>query len=392
MPGKRHRDSDTPPSAAMMRHREAAISAFRDRTRSPSPRPDENAMDIGDESSDSGLPSIKVPDSAADELGGELEAMTSEAVPPGTVPVRRGSDSSLYKEHSSLLEIRTTRRPRYSVQGDAGLNLEGQHIAETARQNGEQNFSFGSVAPRELLAALQKNLEPVDPSFFPRRREYFLPWTRLHRWLSTETVLQLLKHLNDVAESGAQLLDNDLEAMARIIAPPQASLGSGDGVNGQYRRTLATLILVNQAPMMFEFYGAGMNDKELLDMPFNNLEPNNSRFNDLFRGWTPKEIKDFERYRWQLTPTFLSDSWLQDDKEINNVDDGERSEAVATRVRYTLRSTEELLPLGDHGIAEMSGGYGSVRIFKPHKDQQSLLRYTVSIFLSSPGEKPKVPR
>lgn len=271
----------------------------------------------------------------------------------------------------------------FTVCSDRGLDLEGQHIARVAES--QTPFDYQSIkSPNDFIQQLRDDLEPKLSAFFGKYESYFLPWTVLHRVLSTGTVLQLLQHLNKASGGGMRRKDCDLRRLAESLAPPLSELGRGRGVNGQFRRTLATLILVGREAMIFAFVDAGLDDGSLLDIDFDGLEPapaTESTYKALFTGWKPKEVKDFKSLRWQLSPTFFSVKRMSETGKGTEGLPSDLSEqegvTLAKRVRYRLRSTEEVLPFQPSQRPATSGGFADVRFFRLHEDQQNLPRFTV---------------
>ncbi|KXX75719.1 Calcium and calcium/calmodulin-dependent serine/threonine-protein kinase [Madurella mycetomatis] len=268
----------------------------------------------------------------------------------------------------------------FTVCSDLGLDLEGQHIARVA--DSQKPISYDAVgSPDCLVQALRDDLEPTLSAFFGKSESYFLPWTKLHRVLSADTVLRLLQHLNEVATDREHYRDYDLPALTAKIAPPLSKLGRGRGVNAQFRRTLATLILVRRESMIFSFVDAGLDDGSLLKIDFDGLEPasrTKRAHSALFDGWKPKEIKDFKSLRWQLSPTFFSvkrSSGAGAGGELPG-DLTDQDGTRVKRVRYKLRSIEEVLPFEASKRPAASGGFADVRFFRLHEDQQDFPRFT----------------
>jgi hypothetical protein len=256
---------------------------------------------------------------------------------------------------------------QFSMRSDGGLDLEGQHIARVAQSI--KPFDY-ICSDDELVDKIQEDLEPALPSYFHKSKQYFLPWTVLHRVLSTQTVLRLLRLLNN---SDKQRSESELDALAHKIAPPLHTLG---GMSGQFRRTFATLILVDRESMIYAFVEAELNDMALLDIQFEGLKPTSIRFGSLFHGWRSKEIKRFESVRWQLSPTFLAAKRDSEPDTGSSPVNGASNITYFKRILYNMRSTEEVLPFEPVGREDISGGFADVRFYKLHEDQQDLPRFT----------------
>ena len=159
--------------------------------------------------------------------------------------------------------------------------------------------------------------------------------------------------------------------MATKIAPPLSSLGSGLAVKEQFRRVFATLILVGHERMIFSFVDLGLNDGRLLtDVKFEGQKPTSElpQINDLFYGWKPRRINEFESYRWKLSPKFIAV------KEVSSQRD---TGPIAKRMEYKLQSADIVLPFIPTKRQKIVGGFAEVRFFLLHKDQQDMPRYTV---------------
>ncbi|KAK3346118.1 hypothetical protein B0T25DRAFT_571275 [Lasiosphaeria hispida] len=262
---------------------------------------------------------------------------------------------------------------QWSQVSDRGLGLEGQHIARVAPTIEPTHYSL-VLSTDYLIERVKKDLEPNISVFFPKSEKYFLPWTVLHKVLSTNTVLRLLQILN---QDG--LSELDLVKLANRIAPPLSSLSTGDGVNKQYRRTFATLILVRLENTIFDFVEVALDDEKLLKVDVTlkgqvtldgDAQPS---LNVLFNSddWSVEKIKGFKRIRWELSPTFFAVKWEPGagGNEVENM-------TLAKRVRYQLRSIEEILPFEPVDREAITGGFSEVRFFCLHEDQQDLTRYT----------------
>ncbi|KAK0649012.1 kinase-like domain-containing protein [Cercophora newfieldiana] len=277
------------------------------------------------------------------------------------------------KDHITYTDNYATPQARllsqFSVRVDGGLDLEGQHIARVALDI--EPIDYSACSDEDLVDKIQEDLEPVLSSYFHKSKQYFLPWTVLHKVLSTPTVLRLLRNLNDKAK----LTEAELDALAKRIAPPLHTLG---GMSGQFRRTFAALILVERESMIFAFVHAELNDVSLLGVEFEGLKPKSKNFGSLFNGWRSKDIKRFESVRWELSPTFLAAKREIDPSQEAEAGsrEGNNQPVYFKRILYELRSTEEVLPFQQVDRKDISGGFADVRFFKLHEDQQDLPRFT----------------
>lgn len=258
----------------------------------------------------------------------------------------------------------------FSICSDRGPDLESQHIARVAQTI--QPIDYDACPDADLVSTVQEDLEPKISSFFYKAEHYFLPWTVLHQVLTTHTVLRLLRHLD--REGGTR----QREALANRIAPPLHSLGGFVGVNGQFRRTFATLLLTGREHMIFAFVDAGLNDGALLEVEFKKLKPTSREFGPLFKGWRSREVKLFKSLRWQLWPTFVAAQRQPEPDEGARTDPVHGANRVTyfKRIRYKLRSTEEILPVERVDRPDISGGFADVRFFMLHEHQQDLPRFT----------------
>jgi len=262
----------------------------------------------------------------------------------------------------------------FSIRSDRGPDLESQHIARVAHTI--QPTSYDTISNADLIEKVQDNLEPKLSSFFYKAEQYFLPWMVLHQVLSTQTVLRLLRHLNP--QDDTRLTEDGLAALANKIAPPLHTLNGFVGVNGQFRRTFATLILIGREHMIFAFVNAELNDGALLGIEFEELKPTSRHFAVLFNGWRSRDIKDFKSKRWQLWPTFVAaQRQPEPSEEARTIPvDGVSRVTYFKRIRYKLRSTEEVLPFKRVDRPDIAGGFADVRFFGLHEDQQDLPRFT----------------
>ncbi|GAB1314521.1 hypothetical protein MFIFM68171_04731 [Madurella fahalii] len=320
---------------------------------------------------------VEVPGGDSSEIYRTAEVR--DAHPNPFLGIPGPQDHHQYRQTGSDASETIRRVSAFTVCSDRGLGHEGQHIARVA--DSQKPINYDAVeSPDDFIQELRDDLEPTLSAFFGKSESYFLPWTKLHSVLSTGTVLRLLQHLNKVAGDGERPQDCDLPALAAKIAPPLSELGHGRGVNAQFRRTLATLILVRRESMIFDFVDTDLDDGSLLEIDFDGLKPAPSTENAyriLFDGWKPKEIKEFKSLRWQLSPTFFS-------VERRSGDGGgelpssltDQDGTFVKRVRYRLRSREEILPFQPSKRPAISGGFADVRFFRLHEDQQDLPRFT----------------
>ena len=299
-----------------------------------------------------------------------------EKNPNRRIGIHGAEDHRIYtRDYALNLRNQVRLLSQFSVISDRGLDLEGQHIARVARTITPLDYSTIS-SDAALIQQVRVDLEPVISSFFYKAEHYFLPWTRLHKVLSTNTVARLLRHISGTL--AMQLTEEELAAFANRIAPPLPSLSGVGGVNGQFRRTFATLILIRREQLVFSFIRAKLDDGALLEVKFEGLKAVSSEFDSLFNDWIPSEIKSFKSYRWQLSPTFFAAKRKSEPIEetcLGTVDQGTHV-ACFKRIRYKLRSTEEVLPFEQVSRDDISGGFADVRFFKLHEDQQDLPRFT----------------
>ncbi|KAK5655303.1 hypothetical protein OQA88_5870 [Cercophora sp. LCS_1] len=259
---------------------------------------------------------------------------------------------------------------QYSIRSEEGSDLEGQHIARVAWTIEPMDYS--ALSAGEFVRRIREHLEPTSSSDFYRSKGYFLPWTVLHKVLSTTTVLRLLRYLN--SRVNAPLAEAELDALANRIAPPLHTPG---GTGGQFRRTFATLILVGREGLIFAFVNAGLNDAALLELRFEGPKPE-MQFESLFRDWRAREIKGFMSYRWELWPMFFAAKREPDPNQGKEVGPaGGNSQTIYFEpMLYQVRSTEEVLPFQRVNGNVVFGGFATTRFFKLHKDQQDLPRFT----------------
>jgi len=270
---------------------------------------------------------------------------------------------------------------------DSGRDLEGRYIFNVANEVESQSVKF---KPDNLLGQVRAALEPNLVSAVSNTDTYFLPWTRLHTVLSYENVKQLLSQLpNELFERSRRHRKGDTSQLASRIAPPLSLLKDRKSLNGQFRRAFAALILVGREKMIYEFVKHRLNDGKLLNIVLD-LDPIKRSRDDrsiasLFADWTTRELKDFKRYRWELSPTFFSVKW----EEEPSTQAGVHSQDVTyrKRVQYRMRNRNEILPFEECSYlstepkdgVEATGGYGVVSFYQLHQDQQHLPRFTVRL-------------
>ncbi|KAK1830135.1 calcium and calcium/calmodulin-dependent serine/threonine-protein kinase [Podospora conica] len=295
---------------------------------------------------------------------------------------RIGIDDETFQ---NLVQNKKLLLSQWSSSSELGDDSEGQHISSVAESITPNDY--GGVPDDDLVETVRADLEPLVVSNFNNVETRFLPWTVLHKVLSTDTALRILRHLNKTANDGKRH-DHDLREMAGRVAPPLASLKTGYDMGEQFRRVFGTLILVGHEKLVgyskmlkheediFAFYDNGVNDKRLLtDVRFNGHEPASSRrTNDLFFNWSARKIIQFKEYRWKLSPKLIAVK----DVKVSGSSTGEGRDGVifAKRMQYKLLSTEEILPFTATGRPRDAGGFGGVRFFILHEDQQAIPRYT----------------
>ncbi|KAK0725055.1 hypothetical protein B0H67DRAFT_569393 [Lasiosphaeris hirsuta] len=293
---------------------------------------------------------------------------------PNLLGIQGPDDHKQYNNnyHDGIEQTRL-QLDQWSQVSDRGLGLEGKHIARVAPTMQPTSYPL-ALSAGYLIERVKTDLEPNISVFFPQSEKYFLPLTVLHKVLSTGTVLRLLQILS---QDRSEL---DLVELANKIAPPLSSLSTGDGINKQYRRTFATLILGRLENMIFDFVEAALDDEELLkievtlegQVKLDGITPP-PPLGTLFSSedWSVEKIKSFKRLRWELSPTFVAAKW-----EPGAGGDEADTTELPKRVRYQLRSIEEVLPFEPADREPITGGFSEVRFFSLHKDQQGLDRYT----------------
>ncbi|KAK1752984.1 calcium and calcium/calmodulin-dependent serine/threonine-protein kinase [Echria macrotheca] len=372
-PKSARRDSRTTrfnPATPQLLHRTTSNHALTVPSIELSPSPDEQKLRDDD--------IYKEIEQIESQLGGEedISPRTRDRREHSPNPSTGIPPSQQFREaaHYNYNEKSDKALSEWSYCSQGGVEFEGQHIADVADKQKAKIYDL-HASPERFLDEVRKDLEPALSSMFTKSELYFLPWTDLHNVLSTDTVPRLLQILNS-RRPGSQYSNEELKEFANKIAPPLPRLAEDRGVNGQFRRTFATLILSKRESMIFAFVEAGFDDEQLLLVPFGpGLCAAPGKFQHLFMNWDKREIKHFKKYRWEVSPTFFAVK-----RELAPApkagSQGADGNVIFKRVRYLLRSTEEVLPFEGSEREDIKGGFAEVRFFKLHKDQQDLPRFT----------------
>jgi len=261
------------------------------------------------------------------------------------------------------------------------LDREGKFVARSAYSIQAISYDL-SLTGDEFIRRIADDLEPTLSSFFWKNWEtYFLPWTRLHAILSTETVFLLLRATEDKGDRRSSD-DNHLRTLANIIAPEIVLLGLPGRLGRQFRRALAALLTADREGDIFFFVDAGCDDLSLMDIMFGGIDMAPDIFAHLFAGWKTREIKTFRSLRWQLWPKFFSAETgleflsIEGELKLTDTADEDRTRNIRPPI-LSLRSTEEILAFERSSRREVSGGFADVNFIRLHEDQQDLPRYTV---------------